>query len=166
MDGAKAGSGFKLSFIRTSLKGLIMNIRQIAAAGALMLGAVAANASIATDTTFWQFSVGTTPTNVSILAGSSTGGIVSFSSITNLDPGETVTPFFPSGNTAKLTFRGLNVGTYQVKLVTVAGAPYSVGAFAGTTPLAVTQVPEPESYALALAGLGVAGLLIRRRQAA
>ena len=30
---------------------------------------------------------------------------------------------------------------------------------------AVTQVPEPETYALAIAGLGVAGLLARRRRA-
>lgn len=55
----------------------------------------------------------------------------------------------------------LSAGTYSF---TVNGVSKGGGQFHGQ--LEVTAVPEPESLALALGGLGVMGLLARRRRAA
>lgn len=69
-------------------------------------------------------------------------------------------------------FAGLNVdgssltsGIYRINLAT--GAATSVGTFNGTlSGLTVSAVPEPETYALMLAGLGVVGFMAKRRKAA
>ena len=69
-------------------------------------------------------------------------------------------------------FAGLNVdgssltsGIYRINLAT--GAATSVGTFNGTlSGLTVSAVPEPETYALMMAGLGVVGFMAKRRKAA
>ena len=58
----------------------------------------------------------------------------------------------------------LVTGLYGVNLAT--GAAMRLGEFNGTlSGLTVSAVPEPGSYALMLAGMGVLGLVARRRQA-
>lgn len=69
-------------------------------------------------------------------------------------------------------YAGLNVdgssltsGIYRINLAT--GAATSVGTFNGTlSGLTVSAVPEPETYALMMAGLGVVGFMAKRRKAA
>lgn len=55
----------------------------------------------------------------------------------------------------------LAAGTYYF---TIAGVSKANGRYEGS--LSVTPVPEPESLALAVAGLGVAGFVARRRKSA
>jgi hypothetical protein len=58
----------------------------------------------------------------------------------------------------------LTSGLYTVNLAT--GAATAVGTFNGTlSGLTISAVPEPGTYAMLLAGLGVVGFMIRRRQA-
>jgi hypothetical protein len=64
-----------------------------------------------------------------------------------------------TGSSLTRFYSGLSSGTY---LVEAFGTP---GALVGVS-YSLAAVPEPESYALALAGLGVAGLVMRRRAAA
>jgi hypothetical protein len=77
------------------------------------------------------------------------------------------TQILPSASTPTfdnyVIFSGaLAAGNYSF---TVNGTPKSAGAsFSGT--IEVTPVPEPESLALAVAGLGVAGFVARRRKSA
>ena len=69
-------------------------------------------------------------------------------------------------------YAGLNVdgssltsGIYRINLAT--GAATSVGTFNGTlSGLTVSAVPEPETYALMLAGLGIVGFMAKRRKSA
>jgi hypothetical protein len=69
-----------------------------------------------------------------------------------------------TGNT--LSFSNLAAGTYTLQFSGTLAAANSlllptVGAYASL--VSVTAVPEPESYALLLAGMGMMGYLIRRR---
>ena len=61
------------------------------------------------------------------------------------------------------TFANLTAGSYLVSLFGAANVPYTL-VMAGTGAVTPTAVPEPESLALALAGLGSAGILMRRRR--
>jgi 1,4-alpha-glucan branching enzyme len=148
-----------------------MNVRQLAAAAALTLSAVAAHANVVS---FYSFTL-TNNTDVLVIGStaSTASSIVDFDlvdpvgitpvDIDNLDP-----------TSWTLTFSGLTLGTtYKFRLETTAGLDsvsadaYDLsGPLPTSTSLAVSSVPEPESYALALAGLSVAGLLARRRKAA
>ncbi|MEY4767357.1 MAG: hypothetical protein RI907_4030 [Pseudomonadota bacterium] len=65
----------------------------------------------------------------------------------------------PAAGTA--SFTGLKAGSYDL---TFNFAPGSTGFFTGTASLVATPVPEAETTALALAGLGVVGLLSARRR--
>ncbi len=65
------------------------------------------------------------------------------------------------------TFSNLATGTYTAKLTEGAfGGVYTIASKYQTTFISASAVPEPESVALAFAGLGVAGLLLKRRSAA
>jgi hypothetical protein len=78
------------------------------------------------------------------------------------DPSNTFVNYTSSSGLGSLytyLYSGLS-GTYKLSLLGTAGAPYKISVF-GTGTVAV--VPEPESLALALGGLGVLGLLGRRR---
>jgi hypothetical protein len=78
------------------------------------------------------------------------------------DPSNTFVNYTSSMNLGSLytyLYSGLS-GTYKLSLLGTPGASYKVSVF-GTGTVAV--VPEPESLALALGGLGVLGLLGRRR---
>ncbi|RZS58185.1 putative secreted protein with PEP-CTERM sorting signal [Sphaerotilus mobilis] len=62
------------------------------------------------------------------------------------------------------SFTGLTAGTYSVRLLdsnNLTNNPVASTNFSAT----VTAVPEPETYAMLLAGLGVVGALSRRRKA-
>jgi hypothetical protein len=69
-------------------------------------------------------------------------------------------------------YAGLNVdgssltsGIYRINLAT--GAATSVGTFNGTlSGLTVSAVPEPQTYALMMAGLGLVGAMAKRRKSA
>jgi PEP-CTERM motif len=56
------------------------------------------------------------------------------------------------------SFAGLSAGNYALSLL---GFSQSGGAYGGV--VGATTVPEPETYALFLAGLGMLGFMIRRR---
>lgn len=67
--------------------------------------------------------------------------------------------FAPNPNSGSFSFLGLGTGSFTLS-ISGSAAPYSV--FVGS----VTAVPEAETYALALAGLGVVGLVAARRRKA
>jgi PEP-CTERM motif len=56
------------------------------------------------------------------------------------------------------SFEGLSAGNYALSLL---GFSQSGGAYGGV--VGATAVPEPETYAMFLAGLGMLGFMIRRR---
>lgn len=68
----------------------------------------------------------------------------------------------PTLTQANLSWTGkLTAGTYTVHLSGISGANNT----SYVTTVAAIPVPEPESYALLMAGLGVLGFVARRRQA-
>jgi len=66
----------------------------------------------------------------------------------------------PLSNSGEFQFSGLGAGTYT--LTFAASTPALTGTYAGA--ISVTPVPEAQSLALALAGLGVVGLVSARRK--
>lgn len=65
-----------------------------------------------------------------------------------------------SPNSGSFSFSGITAGNYTLSF---SYATQGMGGFSGV--INTTPVPEPESVALALAGVGVVGLLARRRRA-
>jgi PEP-CTERM motif len=61
------------------------------------------------------------------------------------------------------TYSNLVAGDYFLQAITTPGTEVTLSV--KYTDTSLTPVPEPESYALAFAGLGVVGLLARRRAA-
>jgi len=68
-------------------------------------------------------------------------------------------------NTAKKDLWSLDLGSVSttVHTIQVDGISSNSGKFTGTVGVQVTAVPEPETYAMMLAGLGALGFLARRR---
>ena len=108
-------------------------------------------------------------TNLVILVGriardpetrTTTGG-TTITSISVLKDGAPLSSavFAPNPNSGSFSFLGLGTGSFTLS-ISGSAAPYSV--FVGS----VTAVPEAETYALALAGLGVVGLVAARRRKA
>jgi hypothetical protein len=128
-------------------------------------------------TDIWTFNLGTASavaasiTNVEVsFASLSMGGIVGFSAWLN---GKLLV-----GPTSAVTTDGLTVttqvlaggsilpaGMYQLKVsgTGITGASASYGGNIVATPVAA-PIPEPETYAMLLAGLGVVGFVARRRK--
>lgn len=138
------------------------------AAATLALSAGAANALEVSGTLDAATLPGLGPVGLDVLTLSFTSGSflltvqgsatsTLFSSPSNSFVGYTSSMGLPGAYT--YLYSGLT-GTYKLSLLGSAGASYTVGIL-GTG--SVTLVPEPESMALALAGLGVLGLLGRRR---
>jgi hypothetical protein len=107
-----------------------------------------------------------------------------FASVTALESAVTANVTFGSGyNVTKVTFDGLTVYTADVDTettdswsldlgsvtttlhtITVEGVSLNSGKFTGSVGVQVTAVPEPETYALMLAGLGAVAFVARRRK--
>jgi len=62
---------------------------------------------------------------------------------------------------ASFSFAGLSAGSYILQIV---GTNAGANSFYGGSVSAVTAVPEPESYAMMLAGLGAIGFIAGRRR--
>lgn len=100
------------------------------------------------------------------LTGFFTGifGAVDVSGISLTGPSGTqsITPLFTDST---FSFSGLTDGVYTLKFSTQFNAAATGILYGDITATAVTTpVPEPESLALMLAGLGVAGMLLQRRK--
>ena len=84
-------------------------------------------------------------------------------------PGFAFYGLFDSANTSLGAFT-VNSGAHTVSLAagdyyyTVFGASSTGGAYSIASAIVATPVPEPETYAMLLAGLGALGFLARRRQ--
>jgi hypothetical protein len=138
------------------LKGLVMMVRQFAAAALLALGAVSAQAT----ETLWALNLDVAKP-VSLLATTAPSNPISIFEVV----GQTPTSFLPSPTFYGLDFSSLAAGPYTVRLVTLNADAISVGASTtGSVVLPLTAVPEPEAYGLALAGLAVVGVLAARRR--
>jgi PEP-CTERM motif len=111
-----------------------------------------------TDT--YTFSLGPLSTGVTGLYGSLE--IAPAFSISGLQITLTGTPGGPQTDTTPsdgFSFAGLGTGNYALKLVGTATG-MGGGIYGGS----VAAVPEPETYALFFAGLGVVGFVARRRR--
>lgn len=67
----------------------------------------------------------------------------------------------PASDSGTFSFTGISAGTYTLRFNYATQMPGGFSGVITTTP----AVPEPESVALALAGVGVVGMLARRRRA-
>lgn len=73
----------------------------------------------------------------------------------------------PSGSTKTFTYLNLSAGDYALKVSTSGlSNTLRVISSANVTEYSTSPVPEPETLALALGGVGVAGTLLRRRRSA
>lgn len=70
------------------------------------------------------------------------------------------------GDTGKSAFYTINLGTGAASLVGAFGIGGNTAIAPPVLGLTVSAVPEPETYALMLAGLGVVGFMAKRRKAA
>lgn len=127
----------------------------------LNLGADPNNALVAgfaiggSATTTYNFSLST----ASDLSGALLGvGPITMSSIV-LSGGSLLSPSsYALPDSGSFLFTGLGLGSYSLAFSYNTSL---VGGFVGT--VSATPVPEPQSLALALAGIGVVGFLLRRR---
>lgn len=170
-----------------------MTLKPVVAAAALALASVSSFAGggplppIAPSASFsntvngaftdiWTFNLGTASavaasiTNVEVTFGSfSAGGIQGFQAWLNgvqlFGPTSVVGPTAGVTVTTQVLAGGsvLPPGVYQLK-VTGTGISGSSASYGGN--IVATPVPEPETYAMLMAGLGVVGFVARRRKSA
>lgn len=168
----------------------------IAAVAALLVSTASladTNTLMDTNGGAYSFSLGslnlTSASNVAISFEFLSGGLLGFmlpsdntltltSATTTLSGQATATggtatgPFGSTATTYSYTFNNVSIGNYNLTLSGTSGGQYTgVNVSApsisgGTTATAVTAVPEPETYAMMLAGLVGLGFLGRRRKAA
>lgn len=97
------------------------------------------------------------------ILGTLSGNLLSFSSIALDGNAWNITNF--SANTRQFSFGYLDVTGSAPLTLSLSGTNQSLSStYAGS--ISVTAVPEPESYAMLLAGLGVMGAIARRRNKA
>lgn len=92
-----------------------------------------------------------------ISGGAFSFGIANFS-VVLID--SSFTPITDSNPSDGFSFSGLTAGNYSLNFLGTVTGP-GMGAYGGL----VTAVPEPETYALMLAGLGIVGFVAARRRA-
>jgi MYXO-CTERM domain-containing protein len=152
-----------------------MKIRNIAAALLIALGgAGAANAAADIQQTYTNDSDPTGLLAMSITLGAgdwrinasaeADAPLISFSlflgtSLVDPDPDSVIS----GTHLRSASYYGLDAGQYTLKAITAPDTEVTISASAFKS--VTTPVPEAETYALALAGLGVVGLLARRRAA-
>jgi hypothetical protein len=94
-----------------------------------------------------------------VFGGAFSFGITNFSAVLQDDSFATV------GTDANLgdgfSFEGLAAGSYALSFL---GFSNAGGAYGGVVSAVSTPVPEPETYAMLLAGLGMIGFMVRRRR--
>lgn len=152
-----------------------MKLKNIAAAAAVAFSSIAANAALTTP-------VAVSGNSFDAILG--TISLPSFSSVAG-DLDYALTLSFPGFNFTlpQVTFTSVSLGSYTSQIgagnvfsfAGVAAGNYDLsakGSVAGGgtnfihAQYTVTPVPEPESYAMLLAGLGVMGAIARRRNKA
>ncbi|MDZ7919075.1 FxDxF family PEP-CTERM protein [Rhodoferax sp.] len=152
-----------------------MNIKTVIATAVLALGSLGANAAQTTPV-FVQGSFSDVLLGNIILGGSSNvGGTASYVTSYNLFGTDFTLPAV-TFSSVSLYLNGLSVGTASSNAFTfsnLGAGTYSLkasGSVNGFNYIAaqyqVTPVPEPETFAMLLAGLGVMGAIARRRKTA
>jgi hypothetical protein len=131
-----------------------------ATGGALSTGGTTF-ASLAAAAESWTFDL-TAKSFGSLTLFSTTGGGLSGFTLTTATNGAvsglSVSSFLPYGSS--LSFSSLAAGSYKLTVSGALGTGYGINAN-----IAAAPVPEADALVLAIAGVGVAGLLRRRRQA-
>ncbi|MBC7700373.1 PEP-CTERM sorting domain-containing protein [Aquabacterium sp.] len=131
--------------------------------------ATASVSSQAVEVVVGTLDVTPTPFGIDLLAYDFSSGNYAFTVVgspmlslftTSYSPISPITSGVPGVTT--YSFAGLS-GSYLISLFGAPSAPYTL-VMSGTGTITPTAVPEPESYVLALAGLGAVGTLMRRRR--
>jgi hypothetical protein len=163
------------AFEQPIFQGMTVNIKTAIASAVLALGSVAAGAAQTTpvfvtgsfsDVLLGQITLGSLSnvggtasyvTSYNLFGTNFTLPVVTFNSVSLYLNGLSV----GTANSNTFTFANLGAGTYSLKASgSVNGFNYIAAQYQ------VTPVPEPETFAMLLAGLGVMGAIARRRKAA
>jgi hypothetical protein len=96
-----------------------------------------------------------------------TGGDTIFTAFLGADMVEEFTAVTGEANDNFYGFTGISFDRIHIDTTSVEGVSYALDNLQVASSLeiaAVTQVPEPESYAMFMAGLGLMGFIARRRK--